>query len=63
MAQTDVSSYLSLHSNNADPLITAFCTSSASFAAHNFSMPALSPTMTEGNITKWNVKEGPLLLI
>ncbi|KAI9646308.1 pyridoxine biosynthesis protein [Ciborinia camelliae] len=24
----------------------------------NFTMPALSPTMTEGNIAKWNVKEG-----
>lgn len=27
-------------------------------AAHNFTMPALSPTMTEGNITSWKVKEG-----
>lgn len=27
-------------------------------AAQNFTMPALSPTMTEGNIAKWNVKEG-----
>lgn len=37
---------------------TAFRTTSAGFAAHNFAMPALSPTMTEGNISKWKVKEG-----
>jgi pyruvate/2-oxoglutarate dehydrogenase complex dihydrolipoamide acyltransferase (E2) component len=29
-------------------------------AAHNFTMPALSPTMTEGNIASWKVKEGGL---
>lgn len=28
-------------------------------AAQNFTMPAMSPTMTEGNITSWKVKEGP----
>ncbi|KAB8297217.1 hypothetical protein EYC80_002588 [Monilinia laxa] len=33
-------------------------TSAACLAAQNFTMPALSPTMTEGNIAKWNVKEG-----
>lgn len=27
-------------------------------AAQNYTMPALSPTMTEGNISKWNLKEG-----
>lgn len=27
-------------------------------AAQNFTMPALSPTMTEGNIATWKVKEG-----
>ena len=27
-------------------------------AAHNFTMPAMSPTMTEGNIASWKVKEG-----
>lgn len=27
-------------------------------AAQNFTMPALSPTMTEGNIASWKVKEG-----
>ncbi|KAI0023270.1 hypothetical protein F4780DRAFT_104918 [Xylariomycetidae sp. FL0641] len=35
-----------------------FRTSAASLAAQNFSMPALSPTMTEGNIATWKVKEG-----
>ncbi|KAF2438895.1 hypothetical protein P171DRAFT_490932 [Karstenula rhodostoma CBS 690.94] len=30
----------------------------ASLAAQNFNMPALSPTMTEGNIATWKIKEG-----
>ncbi|KAF3045500.1 pyridoxine biosynthesis protein [Didymella heteroderae] len=29
-----------------------------SLAASNFNMPALSPTMTEGNIATWKIKEG-----
>jgi hypothetical protein len=33
-------------------------TSATCFAAQNFTMPALSPTMTEGNISSWRVKEG-----
>lgn len=36
----------------------AFHAAPASLAAHNFTMPALSPTMTEGNIAGWKVKEG-----
>ncbi|KAK4069988.1 uncharacterized protein Triagg1_6783 [Trichoderma aggressivum f. europaeum] len=35
-----------------------FTTSSRCLAAQNFTMPALSPTMTEGNIASWKVKEG-----
>ncbi|KAH8880708.1 hypothetical protein GQ53DRAFT_754831 [Thozetella sp. PMI_491] len=35
-----------------------FRTSSRALAAQNFTMPALSPTMTEGNIASWRVKEG-----
>lgn len=35
-----------------------FKTSAAVFAAQNFTMPALSPTMTEGNVAAWRVKEG-----
>jgi len=35
-----------------------FRTSAAVLAAQNFAMPALSPTMTEGNIASWKVKEG-----
>jgi len=59
MAQPDVSYHLFLLPGaEANPSIIAFHKQSASFAAHNFAMPALSPTMTEGNITKWNVKEG-----
>ena len=37
---------------------TAFRTSARCMAARNFTMPALSPTMTEGNISKWSVSEG-----
>ncbi|KAJ8122648.1 hypothetical protein ONZ43_g1208 [Nemania bipapillata] len=39
-------------------LSLGFRTSAASLAAQNFTMPALSPTMTEGNIANWKVKEG-----
>ena len=35
-----------------------FNTSSAFLDAQNLMMPALSPTMTEGNIASWKVKEG-----
>ncbi|TQV99951.1 hypothetical protein V2A60_005368 [Cordyceps javanica] len=35
-----------------------FSTASRCLAAQNFIMPALSPTMTEGNIASWRVKEG-----
>ena len=35
-----------------------FRTSAACLAAQNFTMPALSPTMTEGNIASWKLKEG-----
>lgn len=37
---------------------TGFRTSAVALAAQNFTMPALSPTMTEGNIATWHVKEG-----
>ncbi|KAF2202915.1 mitochondrial pyruvate dehydrogenase protein x component-like protein [Delitschia confertaspora ATCC 74209] len=36
----------------------AFHPAPATLAAQNFNMPALSPTMTEGNIATWRVKEG-----
>ena len=36
----------------------AFTTAGPSLEAHNFTMPAMSPTMTEGNISSWKVKEG-----
>ncbi|KAI1777899.1 pyruvate dehydrogenase protein x component [Hypoxylon cercidicola] len=35
-----------------------FRTSAAALAAQNLTMPALSPTMTEGNIATWKIKEG-----
>ncbi|KAE9379368.1 hypothetical protein N431DRAFT_478406 [Stipitochalara longipes BDJ] len=41
-----------------DATARGFRTSTACLAAQNFTMPALSPTMTEGNIAKWAVKEG-----
>lgn len=36
----------------------AFSHTPSSLAAQNFTMPAMSPTMTEGNISSWKVKEG-----
>ncbi|KAK8115028.1 hypothetical protein PG999_007097 [Apiospora kogelbergensis] len=41
-----------------DVAARGFRTSAASLAAQNFTMPALSPTMTEGNIAAWKIKEG-----
>ncbi|KAK4157991.1 pyruvate dehydrogenase complex protein X component, mitochondrial [Chaetomidium leptoderma] len=41
-----------------DAAARGFRTSAAALAAQNFTMPALSPTMTEGNIAAWRVKEG-----
>ncbi|KEF61785.1 uncharacterized protein A1O9_03355 [Exophiala aquamarina CBS 119918] len=35
-----------------------FSHTSTCLAAQNFTMPAMSPTMTEGNISSWKVKEG-----
>lgn len=35
-----------------------FSSASSLFKAQNFTMPAMSPTMTEGNISSWKVKEG-----
>lgn len=35
-----------------------FATASSFLEAQNFTMPAMSPTMTEGNISSWKVKQG-----
>ncbi|OHF02710.1 biotin-requiring enzyme [Colletotrichum orchidophilum] len=42
----------------AESTARGFRTSARCLAAQNFSMPALSPTMTEGSIASWKVKEG-----
>lgn len=39
-------------------LLVGFRSCSRILAAQNFTMPAMSPTMTEGNIACWKVKEG-----
>ncbi|KAI0014078.1 hypothetical protein F4779DRAFT_560652 [Xylariaceae sp. FL0662B] len=41
-----------------DVTTRGFRTSAASLAAKNFTMPALSPSMTEGNVANWKIKEG-----
>jgi hypothetical protein len=38
--------------------IRGIASTRAILAAHNFSMPAMSPTMTEGGIVEWKFKEG-----
>ncbi|KAH7349436.1 hypothetical protein B0T11DRAFT_312700 [Plectosphaerella cucumerina] len=38
--------------------VRGFRSSARCLAAQNFTMPALSPTMTEGNIATWKVKDG-----
>lgn len=53
-----ISSRLSARKVRQDANIRGFRTSVIGLATQSFTMPALSPTMTEGNIAKWNVKEG-----
>ncbi|KAK4137771.1 hypothetical protein BT67DRAFT_372106 [Trichocladium antarcticum] len=53
-----VSARLATRKLQQDGVVRGFRTSAAALAAHNFTMPALSPTMTEGNIASWKVKEG-----
>ncbi|QDS72362.1 hypothetical protein FKW77_008183 [Venturia effusa] len=57
MATLDVGNRSSDNATEAH-IHTAFRTCSQALAAHNFTMPALSPTMTEGNIASWKIKEG-----
>ena len=52
-----------LNRNSTDMVgVSGLRTSSKLLAAQNFTMPALSPTMTEGNIASWKVKEGTSVL-
>ncbi|GAB1320644.1 pyridoxine biosynthesis protein [Madurella fahalii] len=53
-----VSARLATRTLKQDAVVRGYRTSAAALAAQNFSMPALSPTMTEGNIASWRVKEG-----
>ncbi|KXX73902.1 Pyruvate dehydrogenase complex protein X component, mitochondrial [Madurella mycetomatis] len=53
-----VSARLATRKLQQDAVVRGYRTSAAALAAQNFSMPALSPTMTEGNIASWRVKEG-----
>ncbi|KAL2255596.1 hypothetical protein VTK26DRAFT_3042 [Humicola hyalothermophila] len=53
-----VSARLATRKLHKDAAVRGFRTSAAALAAQNFTMPALSPTMTEGNIATWRVKEG-----
>ncbi|VBB86943.1 Putative pyruvate dehydrogenase complex protein [Podospora comata] len=53
-----VSARLATRRLQQDVTVKSFRTSAAALAAQNFTMPALSPTMTEGNIASWKIKEG-----
>jgi len=50
-------------SRNVDTQLTAahFSSGRVVHAITQFKMPAMSPTMTEGTITQWRVKEGTLI--
>lgn len=39
-------------------LVLGFRATGYNGVAQNFNMPAMSPTMTEGTIASWKVKEG-----
>ena len=58
MARGEVSIPRVGHGNVADSFGVALHAGQPSLAAQNFNMPALSPTMTEGNIATWKIKEG-----
>lgn len=58
MARGEVSISPIRHRNVADNPGAALHAGQPSLAAQNFNMPALSPTMTEGNIATWKIKEG-----
>ena len=47
-----------LRARPSQPSQRTFHTTRSGLAAANFTMPAMSPTMTEGNIASWKVKEG-----
>ncbi|KAK3302018.1 uncharacterized protein B0T15DRAFT_289301 [Chaetomium strumarium] len=53
-----LSARLATRKLQSDAAVRGFRTSAIALAAQNFTMPALSPTMTEGNIATWRVKEG-----
>lgn len=55
---TKLTARFSSRSLAAHGLRRAFCNASRNGTAQNFTMPAMSPTMTEGNIASWKVKEG-----
>lgn len=57
-AQDEVSLSPIGHGIVADSFGVALHAGQPSLAAQNFNMPALSPTMTEGNIANWKIKEG-----
>jgi hypothetical protein len=57
-AQGEVSLSPIGHGIVADSFGVALHAGQPSLAAQNFNMPALSPTMTEGNIANWKIKEG-----
>lgn len=52
---------LRMHLGRQLTIIAGFRSAAINHAAQNFTMPAMSPTMTEGNITSWKVKEGAFL--
>ena len=51
------SAHASLHGQELTPW-TGLHSSAARLAVTNFGMPAMSPTMSEGNIASWKKKEG-----
>ncbi|KAL7626294.1 pyridoxine biosynthesis protein [Parahypoxylon ruwenzoriense] len=55
---TRLSARLASRRVTQDAVARGFHASATSLAAQNFTMPALSPTMTEGNIANWKIKEG-----
>ncbi|KAI9735313.1 MAG: pyridoxine biosynthesis protein [Claussenomyces sp. TS43310] len=58
VAACRLSARLAARQLRQESVLRSYRTSTACLAAQSFTMPALSPTMTEGNIASWKIKEG-----
>jgi hypothetical protein len=54
----EIATYCAILGEITDWTEAYFSQSTSLLATNSFKMPAMSPTMTEGNIASWKVREG-----